>query len=148
MRESEIQFGVCAVLLVYHPATVMRDIFLRVVAASKEFRDTLADCEMEVLGLAARIENATDMIGFYDFAPRITDVGGFFKLPVAEQLAEPLKRASEWVDEHSVEVMNIETVLLPNIHSPGEEGSGDPILMTSGDFATAWYQIVRVWYRS
>lgn len=88
------------------------------------------------------------MIGFYDFVPQLKERGGFFKLPVAEQLAEPLKRANEWIEAKSVNVVNIETVVLPNIYNPGEEGSGDTALMTSGDFATCWYQFVRVWYRA
>ena len=88
------------------------------------------------------------MYGFYDFVPVVKEKAGFFKMPLMEQLAEPLERANAWIKEHKVNVVNIETVVLPNIHSPHEEGSTDPCLVTSGEFQTAWYQFVRVWYKS
>ena len=88
------------------------------------------------------------MINFRDFAPEVTDTGGLFKLPTLEQLSGALARANDWVAGNDVRVFNIETVVLPNIHSPGEGGSGDPQLHTSGEMHAFWYQFIRVWYQS
>lgn len=88
------------------------------------------------------------MIGFQDFVPQVKESGAIFKRAVMEELNEPLKRANEWIIAHELDVINIETVVLPNIHSPHEEGSTDTELVTIGKFSTNWYQIIRVWYRA
>jgi hypothetical protein len=75
----------------------------------------------------------TTMISFRDFVPEVTDKGGLFKPPTLEQLSGGLARANDWVASNKVRVLNIETVVLPNIHSPGEAGSGDSQLHTSGE---------------
>ena len=46
-----------------------------------------------------------------------------------------------------VEVVNVETIVLPNIHSPHEDGTADPSLHVSGDHGSRWYQVFRVWYK-
>lgn len=88
------------------------------------------------------------MITFTDFVPEVKDKGGFFRMPVMEQLTESLKEANAWIAKYNVDVVNIETVVLPNIHSPGEQGSTDVQLRTSGDMGAYWYQFIRVWHRT
>lgn len=88
------------------------------------------------------------MIKFQDFVPEIKDEGGFFKSATFEQLSEPLGRANEWIANNDVEVINVETVTLPNIFNPGEEGSTDTNLRSSGEFGTYWHQFIRVWYQA
>ena len=51
------------------------------------------------------------MIGFQDFAPVVSDQGGFLRMPVVEQLSEPMKRANDWIKNQSVDVLNVETVV-------------------------------------
>jgi hypothetical protein len=51
-----------------------------------------------------------------------------------------------WLEQERVEIVNIETVVLPNLWR--EEGSEDPALRTSGDFVSSWHQFIRVWYRA
>jgi hypothetical protein len=89
-----------------------------------------------------------DMIMFRDFVPDFRDKGGLFRMPVMEQLSVSLKEANTWIDKYAVDVVNIETVVLPNIHSPDEAGSADVQLRTSGDMSAYWHQFIRVWHRS
>jgi len=88
------------------------------------------------------------MLNFRDFAPTVTSPGGLFKMPTLEELSACVARANEWVVDNQINVVNIETVVLPNIHMPGEEGSTDTQLHTSGDMASRWHQFIRVWYQS
>jgi hypothetical protein len=54
-----------------------------------------------------------------------------------------LAAANAWIQAESVKVVNIETVVLPNIHIQGEQGTGDPELFTFA--GAAWNQFIRVW---
>ncbi len=86
------------------------------------------------------------MIGYQDFAPVMLKKGGLFSVPEMSELKESLKQANEWIDKHHVNVINVETVVLPNIHRRGEEGGEDPQLYTAGEQGSLWYQLIRVWY--
>ena len=88
------------------------------------------------------------MIQFKDFVPQVTDGGGFFRMPTIEEFSMALERANEWIAQDNVDVVNIETVLLPNMHNHGEEGSIDVHLGTSGEMSSIWHQFIRVWYRA
>ena len=88
------------------------------------------------------------MIWFRDFVPQIIQQPGFFQPGEYESLDEALTLANEWIEATGVEVVNVETVVLPNIWSQYEEGSTDTALPTSGEMASHWHQFVRVWYRA
>ena len=88
------------------------------------------------------------MIGFMDFAPRMIRPAALFRLAEYEALQQAVAAANAWVRQYGVEVLNVETVVLPNIHDSGEQGSTDPQLTTLGEFRSEWYQVVRVWYQS
>lgn len=88
------------------------------------------------------------MIHFKDFVPEVKDKGGIFRPPVVELFAETLIEANTWLAHNKVDVVNIETVVLPNIHSKGEEGSVDTQLHTAGEMGSYWHQFIRVWYQS
>ena len=62
-----------------------------------------------------------------------------------KSLDTALAKVNAWVDETGIEVVSIETVTLPNIHSESEEGTGDTELPASN--YSLWYQFIRVWYR-
>ena len=85
------------------------------------------------------------MISFKDFVPEIEKQGGFFTMPTIADLSESLQNANDWIAANNVEVINVETVVLPNIHA--EDGSVDTQLRTSGEMSTYWYQLIRVWHR-
>ena len=88
------------------------------------------------------------MIHFKDFTPEIVKKGGLFKKTEFESLEQTIERLNNWKKGNSrIEIMNIETVVLPNIHNSREEGSEDPDLLTSGEMGTQWHQFIRVWYQ-
>ncbi|QDU41116.1 hypothetical protein Mal4_54810 [Maioricimonas rarisocia] len=85
------------------------------------------------------------MLQFRDFVPRQLDPGGFFSASRYESLQHALDDANTWIGQTGVDVINVETVALPSIHS--EEGSEDVELRSSGEMGTYWHQFIRVWYR-
>lgn len=89
------------------------------------------------------------MIHFKDFTPQIVKKGGLFKSDEFETFDQTLKRFNDWSKQTpDIEIINIETVVLPNIHSSREEGSEDTDLGTYGDVPTQWHQFIRVWYKA
>jgi hypothetical protein len=88
------------------------------------------------------------MIEFRDFVPRVVAEGSLFKAAEYESLTVAVGAANAWIHENQIRVINVETVVLPNIWSRWEEGSTDTSLGTSGDSPSHWHQFVRVWYRT
>ena len=84
------------------------------------------------------------MIMFKDFAPQVTKKS-FFSVKL-QSFQEAVGAANEWIEDSNIDVVNIETVVLPEIWR--EEGTTDTNLTTSGDMMNTWYQFIRVWYRS
>lgn len=87
------------------------------------------------------------MIDFRDFGPLQKRAAGFLKLAEFEDLRTALDQANAWIEAEGIDLLRIETVVLPNLHSPHARGSQDPELGVSGDSSSAWYQFFRVWYR-
>ena len=83
-------------------------------------------------------------VAYQDFAPEITR-SGFFTRDI-EPLSDCLRRANDWINTVNPRIINVETVVLPNIWS--EDGSEDTELRTSGDMLSSWHQFVRVWYEA
>lgn len=88
------------------------------------------------------------MLACRDFVPRMRDEGGFFRQPEFEDFEQAVEAAGRWIESTGVEVVSVETVVLPNMHDSGEQGAADPSLRTSGEMSSSWHQFVRVWYRS
>ncbi|MEM7372156.1 MAG: hypothetical protein AAF587_26295 [Bacteroidota bacterium] len=88
------------------------------------------------------------MIDFKDFVPEKLVAGNIFRREKYESLDRVLEQINEWERENpSANIINIETVVLPNIHDPAEEGSEDTSLITGSEGRTSWYQVIRVWYQ-
>ena len=83
-------------------------------------------------------------INYRDFFPTALK-SGFFST-THEDLPATVGRVSKWMEESGVRVVNVETVVLPNIH--GEEEASQVGIRTSGETSSRWYQVVRVWYES
>lgn len=82
------------------------------------------------------------MYHFKDFAPQVVKKS-FFKTEY-ESFEEALDAANAWIRDQKVEVLNIETVVLPNMR----RGGGTPDTgYTSSESGSYWYQFVRVWYK-
>lgn len=89
------------------------------------------------------------MIGYRDFVPSRVE-GGFLRSDRFAPFADAVAEANAWIQQESVEVITVETVVLPNIFEANEEGSGDAHLRTpeADTVSNAWHQFVRVWYRA
>ena len=88
------------------------------------------------------------MIAYRDFVPRMLAEPGIFKAGDYESMEAALAAANQWMNDESVALVHIETVVLPNIWSRWEEGSSDTALGTSGDSPSRWHQFIRIWYRT
>ena len=84
------------------------------------------------------------MIRFEDFAPKLLK-SGFFSREF-DSFEAALAGANNWIDSNSIDVVNIETVVLPQIWGKGEDGTTDVNLRVDGEWDTTWHQFIRVWY--
>ncbi len=87
------------------------------------------------------------MLAFKDFAPRIVRPGTTFREPEWEALEAALEAANRWITEVEVDVVNVETVVLPNMWARHEEGTTDASLGSHASIGTTWHQFIRVWHR-
>ncbi|MGH7201021.1 MAG: hypothetical protein ACREJB_10485 [Planctomycetaceae bacterium] len=83
---------------------------------------------------------------YKDFVPQMRSAGGLFQQAEFDSFDAAAEAAGNWITNKGVRLLHIETVVLPNIHNPYEQGSSDPALRTRGDFLSNWHQFVRVWY--
>ena len=81
-------------------------------------------------------------IGYKDFMPGILK-SGFFST-THETLSSAVLRANEWIEQSGLRIINVETVVLPNVGTV--EDASQVGNYTSGEMASNWFQIVRVWY--
>lgn len=88
------------------------------------------------------------MIQFRDFVPEMLSAPALFKAGEYESIEAALAAANSWIKESDIQVVNVETVVLPNIWSRYAEGTTDVALATSGEMASHWHQFVRIWYRA
>jgi hypothetical protein len=86
------------------------------------------------------------MLRYHDFVPKMIKPAAFLSPAVHDSFDAALAEANRWVKENGIRVINVETVVLPNIFSRYEEGSGDTSLGTSGESPSFWHQFIRVWY--
>jgi hypothetical protein len=92
------------------------------------------------------------MIAYRDFAPQFARPRGLSESlgltePAYETFDDALRAANDWIRADAIRVVNLETVVLPNIWSEGERGTTDVALGTASGWAT-WYQFIRVWYQT
>jgi hypothetical protein len=88
------------------------------------------------------------VIHFKDFVPKMFSAPSLFRAGQYETFEEALAAANQWIKENDIQVVSIETVVLPNIWSRYEEGSTDVALGTSGEMPSQWHQLIRCWYRT
>jgi len=86
------------------------------------------------------------MLRYHDFVPQMTRPAAFLSPAEYESFDRALVEANLWIKENDLKVLNVETVVLPNIWSRFEEGSSDSSLGTSGESPSHWHQFIRVWY--
>jgi hypothetical protein len=85
------------------------------------------------------------MISFHDFIPRRQGRRLLGVLTDYENLHELVSRVNLWIEQHHIDVLNVETVLITSL--PDETEASPKVRMDSQGTALSTYQIVRVWYR-
>jgi hypothetical protein len=88
------------------------------------------------------------MLQFQDFVPKMIAAPAFLRSAEFESFEAALAAANHWLHQNQIEIVHIETVVLPNIWSRYEEGSTDTELGTSGESPSHWHQFIRIWYRT
>jgi hypothetical protein len=83
------------------------------------------------------------MLQYRDFVPELSVI-----TPDGQEIYasfdDAVRAARAWLASNPVRVLQIETVVLPNIWKEGEGGPSDPSLKTSP--RSTWHQFVRVWF--
>lgn len=85
------------------------------------------------------------MIDFQDFIPQRQRRRLLGVLADYENLHELVSRVNLWIEQHQIDVLSVETVLLTSLPSDAEASS--KTRMDSPGTTLSTYQIVRVWYR-
>ena len=86
------------------------------------------------------------MIDFRDFAQELIEPAHFLRPAVYGDFGEVLRLANEWIASEKIQVLNIETVVLPNLDNPREDGTEDPEITTFSS-NNSWNQFIRVWFK-
>ncbi len=83
-------------------------------------------------------------IAFKDFFPAVLKAG--FLSSEYEMFPAVVDRANEWIATSGVQVLNVETLVLPNVSDENEAQQTN--IRTSGEMSSYWRQILRVWYEA
>jgi hypothetical protein len=90
------------------------------------------------------------VIGYRDFAPRQLAPPRRFDSGAFESFDQAVQAANDWISAERIEVVNVETVVLPlysRAASP-EAGTVAPcVFVQIGSYWFACLQFIRVWYR-
>ncbi len=88
------------------------------------------------------------MIAYQDFVPKKLAEDVLQRGIHYETFDEAVKAANEWIQQQSVKVLHVETVVLPNIWRPSEQGTRDGAIRIFENEMAYWHQFVRVWYET
>ncbi len=89
------------------------------------------------------------MIRYKDFAPHVIK-RGLLHSDDYENFDAAVAAANDWIVSAGVELINVETVVLPNISADRSEGTIDGRVETEEAMTSIneWYQFARVWYHA
>ena len=87
------------------------------------------------------------MIAFKDFVPQQIRKQGFIKPPLWETVGQAVAAANEWIREQEVAVINVETIVAPDLYSKNARSDSGRLTGVSSS-APGLSQFVRVWYRA
>jgi hypothetical protein len=85
------------------------------------------------------------MIAFHDFIPQRQGKRLLGVVTDYENLHELVSRVNRWIEQHHIDVLNVETVLATSL--PKDTEASLKVEMTSQANVLSTIQIVRVWYR-
>jgi hypothetical protein len=83
-------------------------------------------------------------IAFKDFFPTVLRSGVLSS--DFEPFSAVVNRANKWIATSGVQVLNVETLVLPNVSTEQEAQATN--IRTSGEMSSYWRQILRVWYEA
>ncbi len=94
------------------------------------------------------------MIQCKDFAPRITERGPFGGASEYEFFSEVVNAVNQWIESRTIQVINVETVVLPDslegtsdgVYGVAVSNSSHPVTISQGVTINC-FQCVPVWYR-
>lgn len=92
----------------------------------------------------------TPDIQYKDFTPMETAKKTLFFPATYEPINHVMGRLNDWINDHEeIELINIETVVLPNMYKANADGAESSSLRSSGHDGrhTYWHQFIRVWFR-
>ena len=84
------------------------------------------------------------MIAFHDFIPRSQGKRMLGMVTDYENLHELVSRVNLWIEQHHIDILNVETVVVTSL--PKEIEASPKAEMTSQINVSSTYQVVRVWY--
>ena len=79
---------------------------------------------------------------FRDFVPAYAKARAHGEPGLCDDIASAVTAAGQWIHDEQIDVVNVETVVLPDIHRQGGASEGQ---LAAGD--GLWYQLVRVWFK-
>ncbi len=85
------------------------------------------------------------MIAFHDFIPQRQRTRLLGVVTDYENLHELVSRANLWIEQHQIDILSVETVLMTSL--PDQDAISPKTRMDSPGMTVSTYQIVRVWYR-
>lgn len=85
------------------------------------------------------------MINYKDFSPQVSRTGLLGHVKESDSFQTVVKQANLWLNSNPVKLVNIETVLLPNLLSKPTEVEPEKGASTVGQ-SHVLFQCVRVWY--
>ena len=84
------------------------------------------------------------MLQFRDFVPQEVK-GKWHEGKKYEDFDAAVAAAGQWLQEEEIAPLEIETVVLPNIKDPTDDGTTDGAIVTVSGWAS-WHQFLRIWY--
>ena len=85
------------------------------------------------------------MIKYKDFSPEITRANILGAVKESDSFELVVKQVNIWVGSNPIKVINIETILFPNLHLQPKMADLENGVMTVGQGHNI-FQCVRVWY--
>lgn len=82
-----------------------------------------------------------------DFRAPLVEGRGAFSEAKLQPLAQAISAANDWIRDSGVTVVNVETVVLPNLSLLDDTQASDASVLHV-DQTVSWYQIVRVWFET
>ena len=82
-------------------------------------------------------------IAYEDIVPEIVTPAAFLQNPMYETFDHLIARANKWIDDKTIDVINVETVAFPQGRWGPTQSNAPAVAGNVG----SWHQFLRIWYR-